>query len=247
MRTRRPRRTLAAITSAAVLLTGATAALLVHKQMHNGRRRDVAALPAASRPTRNPAIPPRASSAEFVDLAGLRWVDFHGIRLPVTAQDGPREMRGGLASGFTDTPAGALLAAINIGVRTAAQWGPPVYQPTITHQVVGPDTAALLTAQAAAYQQLQATTHVASGQPAGRGYAVEAAYRLVTYNPSDTALDLVTAGPGSDGTTVLAVTRIEVTWRDGDWRVVAPPDGDWGNSATTITSLTGYTIFPGEG
>jgi hypothetical protein len=28
---------------------------------------------------------------------------------------------------------------------------------------------------------------------------------------------------------------------------VAPPDGDWGNSATTITSLTGYTIFPGEG
>jgi hypothetical protein len=46
---------------------------------------------------------------------------------------------------------------------------------------------------------------------------------------------------------VLVATRIEVLWRDGDWRVVAPPGGDWANSATTVPSLTGYTTFANEG
>src|SRR5262245_15602943 len=52
----------------------------------------------------------------------LRWMAFHGIELPVSAQDGPRHARRGLVWGFTDTPSGALLAAVNIAVRTAALW-----------------------------------------------------------------------------------------------------------------------------
>ena len=59
-------------------------------------------------------------------------------------------------------------------------------------------------------------------------------------------VDIVTEGPGTSGGTVLAATRIEVIWRGGDWRVVAPPGGDWGNAATRVTSLTGYTTFPAE-
>src|SRR5262249_33540015 len=39
----------------------------------------------------------------------LRWMAFHGIELPVSAQDGPRHARRGLVWGFTDTPRGALL------------------------------------------------------------------------------------------------------------------------------------------
>ena len=54
------------------------------------------------------------------------------------------------------------------------------------------------------------------------------------------------ARPGSNGTTVLAVTRIQVLWQHGDWRVLAPPGGNWANSAAGLSSLTGYTIFPGE-
>ncbi len=78
---------------------------------------------------------------------------------------------------------GALLAAINIGVRTAAQWGPAIYTPTIIRQVTGADQASLLRNQAAAYTQLRAAAHVRPGQPAGRGYAVVAAYRFVAYTP----------------------------------------------------------------
>ena len=53
--------------------------------------------------------------------------------------------------------------------------------------------------------------------------------------------------PGSQGTTVQAATRVEAVWSGGDWRVVAPPGGDWGNAAAALPSLSGYTIFPGQG
>jgi hypothetical protein len=175
---------------------------------------------------------------------GLRWADFHGIALPSSATDGPRHARDGLAWGFADTPRGALLAAVNIGVRTAALWGPAIYGPTITRQVTGTDTAALLAADTRDYAGLRAAAHVKAGQPAGRGYAAETAYRFAAWVPGDATVDIVTAGPGSGGTTVLAVTRIQVLWQHGDWRVVAPPGGNWASSASSISSLAGYTPFP---
>jgi hypothetical protein len=155
--------------------------------------------------------------------------------------------RGGLAWGFADTPGGALVAAVNIAVRTAALWGPAIYQPTIRYQVTGPDAAALLSADDSDYAQLRAAAHVAAGRPAGRGYAAETAFRFDSYSPAGATVDVVTAGPGSGATTVLAATRIEIVWRGGDWRVVAPPGGDWANSAAVISGVSGYTTFPGEG
>ena len=187
-----------------------------------------------------------ASATAGVGRLDLRWSDFHGIELPVSTQAGPLHMQHGLAWGFTDTPLGAVLAAVNIGVRTAAQWGPGIYQPTITYEVTGPDAHALLAADDSDYAALQAAAHVAPGQPAGRGYAVEAAYRLAAYTPRTATADIVSEGPASNGTTVLAVTRIQLLWQSGDWRVIAPPGGTWASSATTATSLTGYTTFPNE-
>jgi len=175
---------------------------------------------------------------------GLRWADFHGIGLPASPADGPWYVRGGLAWGFADTPRGALLAAVNIGVRTAALWGPAIYGPTIGRQVTGADAAALLNADASDYARIRAAAHVRAGQPAGRGYATEAGYRFAAWTPGEATVDIVTAGPGNNGTTVLAVTRIEVLWQHGDWRVVAPPGGSWASSATSVSSLAGYTPFP---
>ena len=82
-------------------------------------------------------------------------------------------------------------------------------------------------------------------QPAA-AYAVEAAYRLVRYTPRSATVAIVSEGPASNGTAVLAVTRIQVLWLRGDWRVVAPPGGTWSSSATTVSSLSGYTAFPSE-
>jgi hypothetical protein len=248
MRTRRT----PVIAVVVVLLTGVTAAVLLHSQSLNGRRRAVTTgqvtHPLAGNPsTTRSAQPGTTITAPVIGLTTWRWTGFHGIALPVSAQDGPRRTRGGLASGFTDSPAGALLATINIAVRTAAQWGPAIYTPTISRQVTGPAAAALLQADTAAYTQLRAAAHVPPGQPAGRGYAAVTAYQFVAYTPAGATVDVVTAGPGSGDVTALAVTRIEVVWLRGDWQVLAPPGGDWASAATAISSLSGYRIFPGEG
>jgi len=190
--------------------------------------------------------PPAQAGALTTAGQGITWADFHGIALPVSAQAGPHHTRGGLAWGFRDTPRGALLAAVNIGVRTAALWGPAIYAPTIRWQVTGPGKAALLDNDTSEYTALRAAAHVEPGQPAGRAYAAEAAYRFTAWGPRRAVVVVVTEGPGNGGTTVLAATRIEVLWRGGDWRVAAPPGGDWGSAATQVTSLTGYTTFPSE-
>lgn len=190
---------------------------------------------------------PQLANSPATAGQGLSWVDFHGVQLPVSAHDGPRSTRGGLAQGFTDTPRGALLAAIDIGVRTAALWGPAIYTPTITHQVTGPDAAALLNTDTSDYKALRDVASAGAGPYIGRAYAVEAAYRFVAWSPADATVDVVTEGPGNNGATVLAATRIEVVWQHGDWRLVAPPGGDWANSAASISSPSGYTTFPGEG
>jgi hypothetical protein len=240
-RQNRRHRKLAFVLAVALLLVAA--ALAHHVPAQAGHQK---AKPTA-RTARTPAKRPGTRAPATADAsAGLNWIDFHGIELPVSPQDGPHHTSAGLAWRFSDTPRGALLAAVNIAVRTAAQWGPAIYQPTIRNQVTGPDASTLLKSDASDYAALQAAAHVRPGQPAGRGYAVEAAYQFETYTPSSATVDIVSEGPGAADAAVLTVTRIEVIWLRGDWRVVAPPDGNWASSATTASSLTGYTTFPDE-
>jgi hypothetical protein len=164
--------------------------------------------------------------------------------LPVSPSAGPRYARRGLARGFADSPLGALLAAVNIGVRANAQWGPGIFGPTIRGQVTGAGAAALLASCRSSYARDSLATGVPGGKPLGRVYATEEAFRWVAYAPADATVDIVSAGPGSDGSTVRAVTRIEVLWSGHDWLVIAPPGGDWGNSAAPLTTISGYTRFP---
>jgi hypothetical protein len=203
-------------------------------------------------PGRRPAAPasvPGTSATQFpqVGLAGLRWSDYHGVRLPSSPAAGPRDTSGGLASGYSDTPLGVLLAALNIAVRANAQWGPGIFGPTIRDQMTGPDAAALLAGCQSGYAQASQTAHITGGAPLGDAYVIEEAFRWVSYTPADATVDLVSAGPGSQGVTVRAVTQVQVTWDGADWKVVAPPGGDWGNSAAPLASLDGYTTFPGQG
>jgi hypothetical protein len=181
-----------------------------------------------------------------VSLAGLRWNDFYGVELPYSAA-GPRYTSGGIAAGFAHSPLGALLAAVNIGVRANAQWGPRIFTTVIRGQVTGPDAAALLANCQTAYGQASQSDAVTGGQPLGDVDVTEEAFRWVTYTPAAAIIELVTAGPGSQGTTVRATTQIEVIWDDGDWEVIAPPGGNWGNAATELSLLRGYTVFPGPG
>jgi hypothetical protein len=224
----------------------ALAAVVVAASLLTGTR---AGSPAPATRPASPAGPVPAGMPQVprTDLAGLTWAGYHGVELPSSPEAGPRDTAGGLAWGFADTPLGALLAALNIAVRANAQWGPGIFGPVIRRQVTGPDTAALLAGCQAAYGQAARAAHIAGGAPLGSAYVTEQAFRWVTYTPADATVDLVSAGPGSQGLTVRAVTRVEVTWDGTDWQVVAPPGGDWGNAAASLPSLDGYTVFPGQG
>jgi hypothetical protein len=239
---RAPRRFLpAAAVIVVIVVLGAGLAVKVSSGGGTGR-------PGPGRPSPVPAAP-GASGPQLprVSLAGLQWSGYHGVQLPSSPAAGPRHTANGLAWGFADTPLGALLAALNIAVRANAQWGPDVFVPTIGNQVTGPDAAALLARCQADYGQASQAAHITGGQPLGSAHVTEEAFRWAGWSPAEATVDLVSAGPGSQGVTVRASTRVEVVWRGGDWRVVAPPGGDWGNAAAQLTSLDGYTVFPGQG
>jgi len=233
-----PRRLRMAAAAAVIVVLGAALALAVTSG--GGARSPGPARQSPAPPASGPPLP-------RTGLAGLRWSGYHGIQLPSSPAAGPHHVSNGLAWGFVDTPLGALLAALNIAVRANAQWGPDVFVPTIGDQVTGPDAAALLASCQAGYGQASQAAHIAGGQPLGNAYVTEEAFRWAGWSPADATVDLVSAGPGSQGITIRASTRVEVVWSGGDWRVVAPPGGDWGNAAAQLTSLDGYTVFPGQG
>jgi hypothetical protein len=185
------------------------------------------------------------ASAPPVSFAGVSWRDYHGVLLPYSSGDGPRIVRGDLASGFARTPLGALLAAVHVAVRANAQWGPKVFEPTIKDQVIGPDAASLLAATQGLYDKRRG--HLRDGAALGRAYAVLEGFRWQGYSADTASLDLVSAGPGDSDVTVRAVTRLQLRWQNGDWRVIAPPGGTWGGSAAPIPGPDGYVRFPNGG
>lgn len=231
----------------AALAAAIAAAILLHAAGHASQGHGTAPASAAPTAPRRAAAQDEMPQAPQAALSGLRWASYDGVELPSSPQAGPRDSAGGLASGYADTPLGALVAAVNIAVRANAQWGPGVFVPVIRSQVTGPDAAALLASCHAAYRQAAGAAYVSGGQPLGRADVTEEAFRWVTYAPSGATVDLVSAGPGGGGRTVRAVTRIQVTWDGADWKVIAPLGGDWASAASVLTSLTGYTLFPGQG
>jgi hypothetical protein len=234
---RAPRRVLPVAVAVIAVAVASLALLLVRGGPPAGR-----AAPAVSA-----APAPVGAALPQVSLAGLRWSAYHGVMLPSSPAAGPRDTSGGLASGFADTPLGALTAALNIAVRANAQWGPGIYGPTIREQVTGPYAAALLAGCQATYAQDSKAAHVTGGAPLGNAYVTEEAFRWVAWSPAAATVDLVSAAPGTQGVTVRATVRVQATWSGHDWRVVAPPGGDWGNAAAGLSSLSGYTLFPGQG
>jgi len=180
-----------------------------------------------------------------VSFTGVSWRDYHGVLLPYSVEDGPRNTENDLAAGFARTPCGALLAAVHIAVRASWQWGTKVFGPIIERQVIGPDTGALLDATRDAYERRRG--HRPDGAALSRGYVVLEGFRWQGYSPEAASLDLVSAGPGDSDLTARAVTRIQLHWREGDWRVVAPPGGTWAGTASPIESPDGYVRFPSGG
>jgi hypothetical protein len=190
--------------------------------------------PAAPRSTATSSALPAtwADDVTFYDLVG-------GIRLPRSASAGPRVLNGHLASGYAHSPQGSVMAAINIAYRIGGSAGEPIWRPTIEQQVVGPDKAALL----ANTQRDGSPVVPAPGDRVESAGSRIAGFELVSYADDAATVRYLASRLQDDGRPQYAALQVEMRWVNGDWRLVAPPDGDTTGSASLVTDTAPFVLF----
>ncbi|MFI5845599.1 hypothetical protein ACIA8K_38435 [Catenuloplanes sp. NPDC051500] len=190
------------------------------------------------------AAAPPASAAVSPTTGDLRWVSVAGARLPVSASGGPADVSAGRARGFAFSKLGAVLAAAHVTLRLSPQAGPRVFEPTVRDQVVGADAATLARNLGEEYEQARSRLGLPYGEPAGTLYAVARGYQ-VTLSGIDAEVRLLIEGPGTWQPVLIELT-VRTRWIGGDWRIVAPSDGLWGDDARTVADTAAFTWFPAE-
>jgi hypothetical protein len=178
--------------------------------------------------------------------ADVQWTVVAGVALPVSPATGPAQSTGGLARGFAHTAAGAVVAAAHLLVRTTAQVGPRVFEPTLDEQVVGEYASAMRRAVENEYRDTAAARGIPYGEPLGDLPARVAGVLVVAYSDQQATLSILTQAVDATGVTRFAATTLTVMWQAGDWRLVAPLRGTWDTQVRIIaaTDVHGYAPWP---
>ncbi len=196
-----------------------------------------------------------APAAEVLNADTVVWQDLFGIPVPA-GPPRPREVAGNRTTGFEQSPAGAVLAAINIMYQTQPSIGPAVFEPTIAEQVVGDDKATWLAKLKESYAEDKA-----QGRQTGpHGELIDAlaqatreksqvwGYRVDAYDSAAASVQvLMRTEPVGLVEPVFVNLALTVQWVEGDWRLVAPVDGDPSTGASQVDDVPkGYVVL-GEG
>jgi len=169
-------------------------------------------------------------------LAGaeVTWTRFCGVDLPHSDVLGPHRGDGQRRYGFAHDAGGAVVAAAHLLVQVSPQTGPDVFTATVAEQVVGPDADALGHAVHDQYTRLSEAAQLPYGQPVCPIYARLAGFVIDSHTDEAASLRLLVEGPGSDGSPQWASLLVQLNWADGDWRLVAPPLGDWSRVSSLL-------------
>ncbi|MCK9922000.1 hypothetical protein MXD61_08905 [Frankia sp. AgPm24] len=194
-----------------------------------------------------PATSSRAGSGSSPPAS---WVDDYsfyeipgGQRVPRSASAGPFHLteRGTLATGFAHSPQGAVMATMNIVARTNWDLGEPMWEPTINNQVIGTwKTQMMKNARRYGRPDLPPPGQLV---PTAVGHV--AGFQLVSYSPEVAQVRWLASNVGDGGSQEYAAASGEVHWIDGDWRLVAPPNGSWGGTGETVPGTAGFILLPG--
>ena len=160
-----------------------------------------------------------------------------GVQLPVSRRHGPRVTSNGRAGWYAHTERGAALAAVQVLLRTSATAGPRVYRPVMTSQVTGVNTAAMSQLLDQQYEQLRSQRGIAAGEAIPGNDAAVAGYLIPAHDAAakTATVAIVLTSPSLPPGQLLRFD-VSVVWASGDWRVVAPPRGDWGSVSTVLTA-----------
>ena len=160
--------------------------------------------------------------------AGLRFQDVDGLTLPFSPVDGPLRINGPIAAGYSHTPQGAVLAAMQLLPRIG--FGPD-YRQVVAEQVVADQAIKdqLISYRATHPQDNPAELAAQLSPPVG--------FRIESYAPDRATVVMLNRPGGNAGG--FTAGRALVVWVDGDWKL---PD----NSSSTLSAVpdsTGYTLF----
>lgn len=186
-----------------------------------------------------------SDGSQVVDVAAVpesvTWSPYQGVSVPYSKVDGPTSNTVSAApTGYSHTPQGAVLAAIQAQTRLAL--APDSSWPQVTAALVAPGAGrdAYATARAGA----SITT---AADPATT--AAFAGFRVRDYTDDTAVVDIATTMPGGQLTSVPAT----VLWRGDDWKLLLPdpgPGSDSGDIAAPadtdpaeLPSLDGFTSF----
>jgi len=186
--------------------------------------------------------------SETLTAENVKFSDVYGAQIPSSAA-GPKETAGGRALGFERSPAGAVLAAINIFARAESRPGPGVFEPTITEQVTGPDKDKLLANSQKGYAEraTQGTgpdgALISAIENARNNRSSLWAYRIDSYDNSSVAVNLLLRTV-STGTPIYVNFAVTVRWTEGDWRLVAPLNGEFSAAGQQLAEApSGYVVI----
>lgn len=189
------------------------------------------------------AAPPD-DQARLLAGAEVTWSRYCGVDLPHSQRHGPSGSEGDRRYGFARTAGGAVVAAAHLLVQVSPQTGPEVFAGTVAEQVVGPDADALAQAVHAGYEQAVEAAQVPYGQPTCPIYARLAGFVVDSHTENAASLRLLVAGPGQDGSPQWASLLVQLSWDGGDWRLVAPPLGDWSRVSTLVPASAVESFTP---
>lgn len=243
------------LVAAAAVLAVLVVAAAVHLRLGRPAGQDTPPPPAAAEgaagPTApsSPAAPPSPDGGKALPEPGTAWDSTCGVELPTSAGHGPRDRDGHRTSGFARTPTGAVIAALHLVVQVSPQSGPDVFVPTLAEQVTGPDAGTFTHQVHTEYEQAAHAASVPYGQPLCPIYGRFAGYLLDSYAGDAASLRLLVEAPGPDGVARLVSVLVQLVRVDGDWRLVAPPRGDWSSVSTLVpASAAGqYTPLAAKG
>jgi len=190
----------------------------------------VTAAPTSPPTQTNTGKPKQPTDPDYLTAApaAMRFQDVGGLTLPFSPVDGPLRVSGPIAAGYSHTPQGAVLAAMQLLPRIG--FGPD-YRQVVAEQVVADQAIRdqLISYRATHPQDNPAELAAQLTPPAG--------FRIESYAPDRATVVMLNRPGGNAGG--FTAGRALVVWVDGDWKL---PD----NSSSTLSPVpdsTGYTLF----
>jgi len=178
--------------------------------------------PSAGQTSSSPAA--GAAGDATAPPVSVSFSDVGGLQLPFSPVDGPTRVSGPIAAGYSHTPQGAALAAVQIGVRLL--YGPGYAQIIAAQSTFSPELQAQFIATRNGRAQLSPDDLRSLIRPV-------AGFQVVSYSPERAVIRVVTPHPSTND---YRAGSVFVEWADGDWKYA----DNTNSTSETVATTDGF-------